>query len=250
MTKAFIVGAGPGDPRLLTLAAVEALRQADVVLYDRLVSDAVLSFCTPGCLKIYVGKEKTRQQEIQDEIFDYFSAYAHSGKTLVRLKGGDPYVFGRGAEEFVELARRGYDVSVIPGISSSIAVPGIAGIPVTVRGVSNGFAVVTGSGADDGEIDWSKFAKVDTLVILMGVQNRCRIADSLIEHGRNENEPVAFIQNGSMSNAITVRATLKDVAAGAVPVEAPAVFIVGWVVQFYHSCMRDLQSFVQLQEVA
>lgn len=250
-TKAFIVGAGPGDPSLLTLAAVEALKQADVVLYDRLVSDAVLSMCNKKCSKIYVGKEKGRQQEIQGEIFDYFRKYAMSGRTLVRLKGGDPYVFGRGAEEFVELRELGYDVSVIPGISSSIAVPAIAGIPVTVRGISSAFAVITGSGANDDEVDWSKYAMVDTLVILMGVKGRSQIAKSLIELGRPVDEPVAFVQNGSLPNAKTVKATLKDVAEGAVDVEAPAVFVVGQVVRFYDACLNDLNELqLQLQAVA
>ena len=233
MAKAYLVGAGPGDPRLLTIAALEALQDAEVVLCDRLVTDEVLTLCNPNAQIIYVGKSEGEQEMTQNTIFEYFSQYANTNTILARLKGGDPYVFGRGGEEYVALKKLGYEVIVIPGISSAVGLPTLAGIPLTARNVSSGFAVITGHNSGSHEVDWSGYAKIDTLVILMAVKERSRIAAHLIECGRIESEPVAFIENGGRPNQRVVRATLGDVRAGIVQVDSPAVFIVGAVTAFY-----------------
>ncbi len=233
MARCYLVGAGPGDPRLLTLAALEALQDADVVLCDRLVTDEVLSLCNTDAEIIYVGKSEGQQERTQNTIFEYFAAYATTDKTLVRIKGGDPYVFGRGSEEYLCLKKLGYDVIAIPGISSAVGLPTLAGIPLTARNLSGGFAVLTGHNADGREIEWSAYAKIDTLVVLMAVKDRASIAACLIEAGRCANEPVAFIENGGLPGQRVVRATLNDVKAGMVEVDAPAVFIIGPVTALY-----------------
>jgi uroporphyrin-III C-methyltransferase len=227
MPKAFIVGAGPGDPDLLTIAAAKALKLADVVLYDRLVSADILALTRANAVCIDVGKKAGEQAEKQKVIFDYFDRFADSDKTIVRLKGGDPYVFGRGFEEYVYLLHLGFDVKVIPGITSAIAVPELAGIPVTARGISRGFAVITGHCCAGCGVDWPKYAGVDTLIILMGVEERVSIARALLESGRPGAEPIAFIENGSLPNERVVRARLIDVINGQVDVSGPAIFVVG-----------------------
>ncbi len=244
MTKAFLVGAGPGDPKLLTLSAVDALRASDVVLCDRLVHPEILAHTKATATSIFVGKEYGRQEEIQNEIYAYFEQFAGRDLVLTRLKGGDPYVFGRGAEEYLRLVELGFDVQVIPGISSCIGVPGLASIPLTVRGVSRGFAVVTGHCAGDDSLDWSAYSRIDTLVILMGVKERCRIARNLIDSGRAADEPMAFIENGSLSDEKIILCTLSEVASGGVSVRSPAVAIVGAAVRFH---IQLQASAIQLQ---
>jgi uroporphyrin-III C-methyltransferase len=153
-------------------------------------------------------------------------------KCRVRLKGGDPLVFGRGAEEWEKLLEAGIAVEIVPGISSAVAVPGMAGVPVTYRGVADGFAVITGHLRSEGqEVDWSKYARVDTLVILMGVSTRSTIASELIRHGRDANQPVAFVERGSTDRERVVVTTLAEVANGKVEVSNPAVFVAGEVVR-------------------
>lgn len=227
MARAYIVGAGPGDPRLLTLAAVEALQEADVVLCDRLVSNEVLAFCKVDAEIIYVGKIAGEQEKTQTEIFELFFKYAETDSVLLRLKGGDPYVFGRGGEEYIKLKELAYDVITIPGVSAAVGLPTLLGIPLTARNTSSGFAVVTGHNAHGTTTDWHAYAKIDTLVILMAVRQRKEIADSLIEAGRPPDEPVAFIENGGSQQQKITRSTLVDVANGLVDVESPAVFVVG-----------------------
>lgn len=235
MSTAYIVGAGPGNPRLLTVAAVEAIQIADVILCDRLVSKEIVALAKPGAQLIYVGKHPGEQDAVQAQIFDYFAKYAGQDRVLVRLKGGDPYVFGRGSEEYISLRQLGYDVTVIPGISSAIGVPAMAGIPVTARGVAAGFAVVTGHCCGDTTIEWTKYAHADTLVVLMGVSDRVSIARHLIDAGRDPLEPVAFVENGSCVNQRVVRSTLEAVGQGLVEVSSPAVFVVGAVTKLYEN---------------
>jgi uroporphyrin-III C-methyltransferase len=227
MTKAYLVGAGPGDPRLLTIAALEAMRLADIVLWDRLVSEGILALVNPSAEKIYVGKEEGEQEKAQRTIFDYFEKFAKSELTIVRLKGGDPYIFGRGCEEYATLQKLGYEVEIVPGVSTAIGLPTLVGIPLTAREVSSGFAVLTGHTAKDQSVDWHAYSKVDTLVILMAVKERVRIADALISVGRSEDEPIAFIENGSLANQRVVRSTLGLMRAGSVEVSSPAVLVVG-----------------------
>ena len=227
MSKVYLMGAGPGDPDLLTVKALRILRAADVVLYDRLVSPEVLALASPDAELIYVGKHEGEQESTQQLIFDLMLQHARAGKTVARLKGGDPCVFGRAGEEWLSLARNGIEVEIVPGVSSALAAPELAGIPLTYRGLSRGFAVVAGHCAASGGVDWQDYARVDTLVILMGVQERAAIARALIRAGRRPDEPAAFVERSSRPEERVVDTTLGDVAAGGVEVEAPAVFVVG-----------------------
>jgi len=226
--RVYLVGAGPGDPELLTLRALRVLRQADVVLYDRLIHPALRGFA-PQAEWIDVGRAPGQPAEKDLRTFELMRAYAQAGRTVVRLKGGDPMIFGRGAEEWAFLVAHGIPVEVVPGVSSALALPALAGIPLTHRELSHGFAVVAGHTAT-GEPDWSRYARVDTLVILMGVEGRRRIAQSLIEAGRPPEEPTAFIERGTWPEERIVAAPLEQVAEGAVAVSPPAVWVVGAVV--------------------
>lgn len=226
-----LIGAGPGDPELLTLRAARRLAAAEVVLYDRLVSAEILALANPQAEFIYAGKEKGQQDEVQQEIFRHLALHAGAGKRVVRLKSGDPLVFGRGAEEAEYLLSLGIAVEIVPGISSAIAVPGQAGIPVTYRSLSSSFTVVTGHARKNGAIDWRSHAAAETLIILMGVETRVEIAQALIAAGRAASEPVAFISRGCTASETTVETTLAEVAAGNVAVESPAIFIAGEVVR-------------------
>lgn len=231
--RAYIVGAGPGDPDLLTVAALKVLEQADVVLHDRLISDEILRLINKEAEVVYVGKHQGEQETVQMEISEYFLKYLEAGRSVVRLKGGDPLIFGRGAEEWEFLKAKGYPVEFIPGISSSISVPGLCGIPLTSRDYSRGFAVLTGHACRDEEIAWANYAKVDTLVILMAIKHRAFIASELIKAGRNPKEPVAFVENGSCQNERIVLSELRFIAEDEGPeVNAPAVFVIGEVVRY------------------
>lgn len=222
-----IVGAGPGRADLLTVRAARLLAQADAVLHDRLVSPEVLELVRPGAELIDVGKDEGQQERVQAGIYALLEDCARRHETVVRLKGGDPMVFGRGAEEWAWLVERGYEVEVVPGISSAVAVPELAGIPVTYRGIAGGFAVLTGHRNDGACTQWGAYAHVDTLVVLMGVGHRAEIAACLLEHGRAADTPVAFIENGTTPRERVVRATLGQVARGEARVQAPAVMVIG-----------------------
>ena len=232
MPKVFIVGAGPGDPGLLTRRAFDILQFAEVVLYDRLVSAEILALIPPHVELLYAGKLQGEQADMQAFISRTLLEYALAGKVVVRLKGGDPMIFGRGAEEWRLLHEAGIEVEVVPGVSAATSVPGLVGIPPTFRGIADGFAVVTGHLRDEADrVDWAKYAAVDTLIILMGVRTRVEIARELIRHGRPAGQPVAFIERGATPEERVVTATLRDVAEGVVEVENPAVFIAGEVVR-------------------
>lgn len=243
--KVYLVGAGPGDPELLTLKAVRVLEEAEVVLYDRLVSPEVLGLINPLAERVYVGKEAGQQEQVQGEIFQMMWARARAGRRVVRLKSGDPMVYGRGGEEWRFLAERGIEVELVPGISSALAVPGLAGIPLTLRGVANSFTVLSGQGQNGGMPDLRPYAHSNTLVILMGVKERAEIARQLIAAGRAEREPVAFIENGSTPREHVVTATLREVAEDKTRVSPPAVWVVGEVVR-----VRDTLYVEQAAEAA
>lgn len=231
MSRIYLVGAGPGRADLLTVRAARVLANAGAVLYDRLVSPEVLDLVNPDAERHYVGKLEGEQDLVQPVILELLEACAGRHEAVVRLKGGDPMVFGRGAEEWHWLARRGWDVEVVPGVSSAVAVPELAGIPPTFRGVAGGFAVVAGHRQEGDCQHWSAWARVDTLIILMGVAHRDEIAQCLLSHGRSASEPVAFIENGTTARERVVVATLGDVAGRLVDVKAPAVMVVGEVVR-------------------
>ncbi len=229
--KVYLVGAGPGDPDLLTCKALRLLEQADVIIYDRLVSAEILALANPHATLIYAGKQQGQQDEIQAEIFDWILRLASSTRIIVRLKSGDPMVFGRGGEELEFLARHGLEAEVVPGLSSALAAPALAGIPVTYRGVAASFSVIAGHRQSLCSLDWSAYRGVDTLIILMGVEHRDAIAHLLIEQGRPASQPVAFLENASTDRERVVESTLGLVARGKVEVQAPAVMVIGEVVR-------------------
>ena len=226
-----MIGAGPGDVELLTLKAARILGECDVVLYDRLTTPEVLALAKPGAELIYVGKHDGEQEREQARIFELILEHAAAGKAVARLKGCDPLVFGRGAEEWDIAKEHGFEVELIPGISSAIAVPGLAGIPLTYREVSRSFAVVTGHWKTGTNMDWTPYARIDTLVVLMGTKQRASIAEALIAAGRSAHEPVAFVEHGSMPNQRVVETDLGTLAEGNVEVNGPAVMVVGEVVR-------------------
>src|SRR6476660_6253298 len=197
----YIVGGGPGDPGLITVKGLECLRRADVVLHDRLVAQELLTEVPSHAELIDVGKEPKRHRRSQDEINTLLIEKARAGKNVVRLKGGDPFVFGRGGEECLALAEAGIRYELVPGVSSAIAVPAYAGIPVTQRGITTAFTVVAGhTGGSESEIDWTAISKIGTIIFLMGVEHLPEIVANLIAHGRSVNTPAALIQEGTTQN--------------------------------------------------
>lgn len=228
--KVFLIGAGPGDPDLLTVKAARVLAHCDVVLHDRLVSADILRLARPGAELIYVGKHEGEQDRVQNRIFDLLLRHAEAGKMVVRLKGGDPLVFGRGAEEWALAREHGIEVELVPGVTSAISAPGLAGIPLTYRGISQSFAVITGHCKEGLAQNWADYARVDTLVILMGVKNREYIARALMDAGRAPDEPAAFIERATSEQQRVVITTLREIASGRVAAENPAVFVIGKVV--------------------
>jgi uroporphyrin-III C-methyltransferase len=233
--KVFLVGAGPGDPKLLTLRAVEVLREADVVVYDRLISDSILEYAPKSAEKIYVGKSSVKHELSQEKINELLVNLALEGKKVVRLKGGDPFVFGRGGEEAEAFAERQISFEIVPGISSAVAVPAYAGIPLTHRYYASSFAVVTGHQAVDAKtpVDWSKLAgSVDTIVILMGVGSLETTMKSLMEAGLSSHVPVAVIEWGTLKKQRSLIGKLGSIAkeASEKNVKPPAIVVVGEVV--------------------
>ena len=227
----YIVGGGPGDPGLITVKGLECLRHADVVLYDRLIAPELLLEAPPRAELIDVGKEPKRHRRSQDEINALLIEKAREGKIVVRLKGGDPFVFGRGGEECQALAQAGIHYEVVPGVSSAIAVPAYAGIPVTQRGVTTAFTVVAGhTGSADSNVDWAAISRIGTIVFLMGVEHLPEIVPQLIAHGRSSDTPAALIQEGTTRNQCIVTGTLADIVEKGREVRPPAVLIVGEVV--------------------
>ena len=231
--KVYLVGAGPGDPKLITLKGIECLQCADVVIYDLLINVKLLEHCPAHTKKIYGGKMIGEQEQRQAEIDDLMIRHARAGKTVVRLKGGDPFIFGRGGEEALTLVEAGIDFEIVPGITSAIAAPAYAGIPLTHRSYSSSVAFVTGHSAAlkaDSVIRWEQLATgVDTLVILMGVGHLREIAGRLIQHGRSPDTPISLIHWGTTPQQKTLAGTLADIAQKAEEVNFrnPAAIIVG-----------------------
>lgn len=225
----YLVGAGPGDPGLLTVRGAELLRACDVVVFDRLANPELVELVPEATLRIFVGKAPGAVEMTQDAINAVLVQHGRAGREVVRLKGGDPFVFGRGGEEAEALVAAGVPFEVVPGITSAIAAAAYAGIPVTHRGVSTHFTVVTGhedpaKGRTD--VDWDALARVGgTLVILMGVGNLREIARRLIDGGCSPDTPVAAVRNGTRADQDTVRGTLATIADATV--RAPSAIIVG-----------------------
>ncbi len=234
--KVYLVGAGPGDPGLITVKGLACLKQADVVVYDRLVDESILQEARPDAEKIYVGKASSHHTLEQGMINQLLIQKAHEGKVVVRLKGGDPFVLGRGGEEAEALNENQIPFEVVPGVSSAVAVPAYAGIPVTHRGVASSFTVVTGHKASEkGEprIPWEKLsAATDTLVILMGIGNLANVVDELIKSKKPLSTPIAVVTHGTTSRQRCVMGTLQDIVekVKAEKLEPPSVVVVGEVV--------------------
>ncbi len=241
--KVYLVGAGPGDPDLLTRKAARLLEQADVVIYDRLVSAEVLALANPDAIFIYAGKQLGQQEDVQSEIFSSILRYASKVPTIVRLKSGDPMVFGRGGEELDFLIRHRLECEVVPGISAAVAAPTLAGIPLTYRGVAGSFTIIAGHRESVTSLNWPDYRAIDTLIVLMGVDHRDVIAGSLIACGRPPEQPVAFIEWASTDRERVVEATLRETARRTVQVAAPAVMIIGEVVRLRNR--RHTPSFLE-----
>lgn len=234
--KVYLVGAGPGDPGLLTIKAKERLENGDVIIYDNLANRAFLKYARENSEKIYVGKRGGDHSKSQDEINQLIVEKAKQGLMIVRLKGGDPFIFGRGGEEAEELVKAGIAFEIVPGITSAIAVPAYAGIPLTHRDYTSTVAFITGHEdptKEESSIDWSKLSTGSgTLVFLMGVGNLPTIAEKLISHGRPKETPIAVIERGTAPEQRTITGTLETIArlAGEAWVRPPAIIVVGDVV--------------------
>ena len=234
--KVYLVGAGPGDPGLITMKGVECLREADVVVYDRLVNSELLDNAAEGAERIYVGKKVGSKAMEQEEINQLMVARAKSGATVVRLKGGDPFVFGRGGEEVQALAQAEIPFEVVPGVTSAIAAPAYAGIPLTHRRVASSFTVVSGTedpSRDGAGTDWSALARSgSTLVVLMGWDTRERVFESLIDAGMEPSTPAALVQWGSTPRQRKVVGSLNSIARDGeqAGISAPVVAVIGDVV--------------------
>ncbi len=234
MAKVYLTGAGPGDIELLTIKALRVIKDADVIIYDRLANPDILHEAKNGCSFIYVGKEDGHHIMPQDEINAVIYESALKFDTVVRLKGGDPFVFGRGGEEGAFLKDKDIAFEVIPGISSAVSVPAYAGIPVTHRGVAISFRIVTGHESPDkpnAQVRWESFKEDDTLVFLMGLHNLDNIMDKLISIGKPKRLPCAVISKGTTTEQKVVVGTLEDIADKAKGLATPALTIVGEVVR-------------------
>lgn len=244
MGKVIFVGAGPGDPELITIKGIHALRRADVVLYDALVSPELLQHTAPTCRKVFVGKRKGRKEFEQDTINQLLVFYASRYSTVVRLKGGDPYVFGRGHEEMEFVTGHGIPCETVPGISSALAAPSAATIPLTKRGINESFWVVTGTLAS-GRIatDLPLAARSSaTIIILMGLSHLSEIA-SLVCEVRSPEEPMAVIQQATLPSQKVVTGTASDITALATiaGVAAPAVIVIGKVVRERKAMLNHME---------
>ncbi|WP_031405716.1 uroporphyrinogen-III C-methyltransferase [Geobacillus vulcani] len=236
MGKVYLVGAGPGDPELITVKGLKCIQQADVILYDRLINEELLSYANPDAELIFCGKLPGFHAMQQETINHALVRHAKKGKTVVRLKGGDPFVFGRGGEEAEVLAKHGIEFEIVPGITSAIAAAAYAGIPVTHREFSSSVAFVTGhrrNGSCD-EIKWESLAKgIDTIAIYMGVHHLPSICGQLMKYGKAPETPAAVIEWGTTTAQRTVTGTLATIAAVAAKenIENPSMIIIGEVVR-------------------
>ena len=252
MGKVILVGAGPGDPDLLTIRAVQRISIGDVLVYDRLIQQGVLALAKPSAEKIYMGKEPghhTRQEEIHAVLVEK----AREGKTVIRIKGGDPFLFGRGGEEVEYLAEHDVPFEVVPGVSSCLSAPLSAGIAVTHRDASSSVVIVTGHNAEGNEdrVEWQAVARIDTAVFLMCVHNVETIARKLIAAGRSPATPAAMIQMAYWDGEHVVTGTLENIASEVqrAEIEAPATLVVGEVVRLREKLQQLMASNLEEKEV-
>jgi len=225
----YLVGAGPGDPELITVRGLRCLQRADVVVYDRLAAPQLLDDAPATARRIPVGKRPGHHPWPQDRINRLLIAEARRGRNVVRLKGGDPFVFGRGGEECEALAAAGVRFEVVPGVTSAVAAPAFAGIPVTHRDHASAVTIVTGHRREsrDCRLDWGALSRAGTLVILMGLGNLPTIVQRLLDHGRPGETPVAIVSAGSRSEQVVVSGSLADITDRASGIESPATIVVG-----------------------
>ena len=235
--RVYLVGAGPGDPELLTLKAVRLLEQADVIVYDNLVSSGVLDFASPDAQRIFAGKRRNEHTLRQEQINGLLVQLAREGKRVVRLKGGDPFVFGRGGEEMQELAAHGVDFEVIPGVTAACGVASYAGIPLTHRDHAQGCLFVTGHLKDgSANLDWEALVRPNqTVVIYMGLNALPDICRQLMAHGAPVTRPIAAVQHGTLSTQQVLTGTLSDLPAKVAGsgFTSPSLLIVGDVVKLH-----------------
>ncbi len=257
--KVYLVGTGPGDPDLLTVKALRLLQNADVVVYDRLVSDEILQQIPTGVSRIYVGKKTGKHTLPQDEINALLVKLAETRRTIVRLKGGDPFVFGRGSEEAEYLARHGVTFEIVPGITSASACTTYAGIPLTHRGLAQGIQIITGHCRADLplDLDWQSLADpAKTIVIYMGLANISLICDRLMQAGLSEETPAAAIADGTTAKQQRIITSLSRLAQETrnYGLQAPVLFVIGRVVNmaklldWFHPEVAKSQSVVPLFE--
>jgi uroporphyrin-III C-methyltransferase len=226
----WLVGAGPGDPDLLTVRALKVIQMADVVVHDGLVSDAIIDLAPPAARRISVAKRKSRHAYAQDEINRMLVAFALEGLTVVRLKGGDPFIFARGGEELEACRAAGVECRVVPGVTAALAAAAAAGAPLTHRDAAQAVTFVTGhakaSGAPD--LDWEALARANqTVVIYMGLSNARAIADRLVHAGRAGSTPALIVENASLPSERRIVTTLDDLGEAAMALSGPALLIVG-----------------------
>ncbi len=231
----YLTGAGPGALDLLTIKALRVIREADVIIYDRLANPDILAEAKDGCEFIYVGKADSHHTLPQDQINEVIYQAAQKYDTVVRLKGGDPLVFGRGGEEALYLRKRGVKFEFIPGVTSAIAVPEYAGIPVTHRGITVSFRVVTGHEAakEKSQIPWENYKSDDTIIFLMGLHRLNYIVEKLLEIGKPKDFPIAVISKGTWPDEKTVIGTLENIVQRAEGLQTPALIVVGRVVELH-----------------
>ncbi|MCR8709227.1 uroporphyrinogen-III C-methyltransferase [Aliarcobacter butzleri] len=233
MPKVYLTGAGPGDVELLTVKAVKAIQNADILIYDRLVNPEILELAKKECELIYVGKEDKKHTLPQEDINELIYQASLKYENVVRLKGGDPFVFGRGAEEALYLKQRGIQFEIIPGITSAIAVPAYAGIPVTHRGLTTSFRVVTGHENPKkkiSQIEWETFLNDETIIFLMGYHNIEIISSKLLSLGKRKDYPCAVISKGTTTEQKVVVGTLEDIVEKSKDLPTPVMIVIGEVV--------------------
>ncbi|MGC9975227.1 MAG: uroporphyrinogen-III C-methyltransferase [Syntrophales bacterium] len=233
--KVYIIGAGPGDPGLFTIKGLRCLKEADVIIYDYLVNVEIIHQAKESARLIYAGKKGGEHTLSQDEINRLLTEEAMRGNVVARVKGGDPFIFGRGGEEAEILAQSGIPFEIVPGVTSAAAAPAYAGIPLTHRGYASTVAFVTGhedTTKEESDIDWESLAEIGTVVFLMGVKNLSRITANLMVHGKHADTPVALIRWGTTENQETLTGTISDIAEKAEEkhFSPPAVLVVGGVV--------------------
>lgn len=247
MSKAYIIGTGPGHENLLTLEAINCLKKCTAVLYDRLIGGNILKYLNKDCKVYYCGKEPNCHYKTQDEINDILVSLAKEGHIVGRVKGGDPFVFGRGGEEILALNKEGIEFQVVPGVTSAIAALSYAGIPATHRGLAQSFHVITGMSHSTLNTDWESLAKVEgTLIFLMGLENLGIISENLIANGKNPNTPCGLVMRGTTSKQKVVTGVLSNIREKALEsgIKSPTIIVVGEVVT-----LRDEFSWYEEKEL-